>query len=412
MPTLTVSADDSATAMEEIVRKLGEDSYILSTERTGGKIHIKATNDIKPDIGRPALKRKKAFQDAMTHADNSLAPIDLVHNDMALEPNIVTLSGGSGASPAQKPAAHSASQSSVQSSGEKSGHNFHGDPSPRIGELEKLETRLNKITHMLDGMILTRREEAELGIGRNSYIAMQQAGFSAELVSSLRDTLNARDEKLGYKSFLRALSERLIVAEPASLMDQKHIFVVGPAGSGKSSLTAKLAVKRREMSMDARVRLIEIDRPGVTPCDGLKYHGRLLNMQIIKTTPENAADEYIDSTAPTITDICINPHDIPAVLNGLEKKLGAENMTVLVALPGGASARLIRQQCALFQSFNPVIALTRLDECETGPEEFSVLAEMGMKIGVFTGSRGLVDSIIFASMPALAQYLEDYCTEE
>jgi flagellar biosynthesis protein FlhF len=195
-------------------------------------------------------------------------------------------------------------------------------------------------------------------------------------------------------------------------MEQKHIFVVGPAGSGKSSLTAKLAVKRREMSMDATVRLIEIDKAGVTPCDGLKYHGRLLNMQISKTTPESAAEEYVDSTAPTITDICINPHDIPAVLDELEKKLGEENMTILIALPGGASARLIRQQCALYQSFNPIIALTRLDECETGPEEFSVLAEMGMKIGVFTGSRGLVDSIIFASMPALAQYLEDYCSEE
>ena len=402
MPTLTVSADDSATAMEEIVQKLGEDSYILSTEKTGGKIHIKATNDIKPEIGRPALKRKKAFQDAMTRADNNLAPVDLVQKDIALEPNIVSMSG---ATPAKNNTSNTA-----QTAGAK--HNATGDYSPRIGELEKLETRLNKITHMLDGMILTRHEEAELGIGRNSYIAMQQAGFSAELVSSLRDTLNARDEKLGCKSFLRALSEKLIVAEPASLMEQKHIFVVGPAGSGKSSLTAKLAVKRREMSMDATVRLIEIDKAGVTPCDGLKYHGRLLNMQICKTTPENAAEEYIDSTATTITDICINPNDIPAVLDELENKLGEENMTVLIALPGGASARLIRQQCALYQSFNPIIALTRLDECETGPEEFSVLAEMGMKIGVFTGSRGLVDSIIFASMPALAQYLEDYCSEE
>ena len=321
---------------------------------------------------------------------------------MVLEPNIVAMSGD----------AITKNITSEAARPKNSGKKGNGDYSTSIGELEKLETRLNKITHMLDGMILTRRDEAELGIGRNSYIAMQQAGFSSELVSSLRDTLNTRNEKLGCKSFLRELSERLIVTEPASLMEQKHIFVVGPAGSGKSSLTAKLAVKRREMSMDASIRLIEIDQPGVTPCDGLKYHGRLLNMQINKTTPESAPEEYIDSTAPTITDICINPHEIPAVLDTLEKKLGSENMTVLIALPGGASARLIRQQCALYQSFNPVIALTRLDECETGPEEFSVLAEMGMKIGVFTGTRGLVDSIIFASMPALAQYLEDYCSEE
>ena len=398
MPTLTVSADDSATAMEEIVQKLGENSYILSTEKTGGKIHIKATNDIKPEIGRPALKRKKAFQNALTRADSNLAPVNIAQNDMVLEPNIVSMS-------------NSAETKNITSEVARR-KNSNGNYSTSIGELEKLETRLNKITHMLDGMILTRRDEAELGIGRNSYIAMQQAGFSSELVSSLRDTLNTRNEKLGCKSFLRELSERLIVTEPASLMEQKHIFVVGPAGSGKSSLTAKLAVKRREMSMDANVRLIEIDQPGVTPCDGLKYHGRLLNMQINKTTPKSAQEEYIDSTAPTITDICLNPHDIPAVLDSLEIKLGSENMTVLIALPGGASARLIRQQCALFKSFNPVIALTRLDECETGPEEFSVLAEMGMKIGVFTGSRGLVDSIIFASIPALTQYLEDYCSEE
>ena len=402
MPTLTVSADDSATAMEEIVQKLGENSYILSTEKTGGKIHIKATNDIKPEIGRPALKRKKAFQNAMTRADSNLAPVNIAKNDMVMEPNIVSMSGDADTKNITSEAARL----------KNSGKNSNGDYSASIGELEKLETRLNKITHMLDGMILTRRDEAELGIGRNSYIAMQQAGFSSELVSSLRDTLNTRNEKLGCKSFLRELSERLIVTEPVSLMEQKHIFVVGPAGSGKSSLTAKLAVKRREMSMDATVRLIEIDQPGVTPCDGLKYHGRLLNMQINKTTPEIAPEEYIDSTAPTITDICINPHETPAVLDTLEKKLGSENMTVLIALPGGASARLIRQQCALYQSFNPVIALTRLDECETGPEEFSVLAEMGMKIGVFTGTRGLVDSIIFASIPALAQYLEDYCSEE
>ena len=56
-------------------------------------------------------------------------------------------------------------------------------------------------------------------------------------------------------------------------------------------------------------------------------------MQINKTTPESAPEEYIDSTAPTITDICINPHEIPAVLDTLEKKLGSENMTVLIACP-------------------------------------------------------------------------------
>ena len=128
MPTLTVSADDSATAMEEIVQKLGENSYILSTEKTGGKIHIKATNDIKPEIGRPALKRKKAFQNAMTLADRNLTPVNGTQNDMVLEPNIVSMSN---------------MQTKNISSEVARRKNSNGDYSASIGELKRNQIEQN-----------------------------------------------------------------------------------------------------------------------------------------------------------------------------------------------------------------------------------------------------------------------------
>ena len=157
--------------MEEIVQKLGENSYILSTEKTGGKIHIKATNDIKPEIGRPALKRKKAFQNAMTLADRNLAPVNGTQNDMVLEPNIVAMSGD----------AITKNITSEAARQKNSGKKGNGDYSTSIGELEKLETRLNKITHMLDGMILTRRDEAELGIAEIRILPCNRLGFRQSL---------------------------------------------------------------------------------------------------------------------------------------------------------------------------------------------------------------------------------------
>ena len=47
MTVLTVKAQDTATAMEEIVEKLGKDSFIIETKKIGDEILVKATNSPK-----------------------------------------------------------------------------------------------------------------------------------------------------------------------------------------------------------------------------------------------------------------------------------------------------------------------------------------------------------------------------
>ena len=46
MTTLTVQAADTATAMDQIVEKLGADAMILSTTKRNGKVIMQATNDL------------------------------------------------------------------------------------------------------------------------------------------------------------------------------------------------------------------------------------------------------------------------------------------------------------------------------------------------------------------------------
>lgn len=46
MPTITVSAADSATAMDQILSQLGDDALILDTKTRDGKVEISATNDL------------------------------------------------------------------------------------------------------------------------------------------------------------------------------------------------------------------------------------------------------------------------------------------------------------------------------------------------------------------------------
>lgn len=48
MGILTVRAPDSQQAMEEVLRRLGPEAYILSTRQRDGLIEIRAARDLPP----------------------------------------------------------------------------------------------------------------------------------------------------------------------------------------------------------------------------------------------------------------------------------------------------------------------------------------------------------------------------
>jgi len=51
MPTITVQAADSATAMDEIWEKLGPDAMIISTSKRNGRIVMEATTESETSHG-------------------------------------------------------------------------------------------------------------------------------------------------------------------------------------------------------------------------------------------------------------------------------------------------------------------------------------------------------------------------
>ena len=69
MPTITVQAADSATAMDEIWEKLGPDAMIISTSKRNGRIVMEATTEsvnqpwhrlLKPDLA--TFSKAKCWQ--------------------------------------------------------------------------------------------------------------------------------------------------------------------------------------------------------------------------------------------------------------------------------------------------------------------------------------------------------------
>ena len=55
----------------------------------------------------------------------------------------------------------------------------------------------------------------------------------------------------------------------------------------------------------------------------------------------------------------------------------------------------------------PMVAVTKLDECWVGAEEFSSLALNNARIGIVTGTKVLIDSIIEANENSLTKYMKE-----
>jgi len=65
MPTITVMAPDSALAMDEVIRQLGDGAYILSTSQQDGMIQIKATNEPMNAVPKRANAVQTVFEDEL-----------------------------------------------------------------------------------------------------------------------------------------------------------------------------------------------------------------------------------------------------------------------------------------------------------------------------------------------------------
>ena len=80
MPNVTVTAPDTATAMDEIWDRLGPDAMIVSTKKQHGKIVMEATTEVAAKPAEPALASAAGFGTLFTNQMIGKAPQRDVNN--------------------------------------------------------------------------------------------------------------------------------------------------------------------------------------------------------------------------------------------------------------------------------------------------------------------------------------------
>ena len=405
MTTITVSASDTAQAMDKIVERLGDDAMILETIKRDGRIEMIATDD-SPTTSLPSPRAKVPDEAELAFTGVSANRLSAVDGGRAGMPQAQKVDGLDVNIGATTAFTDLLDQQMVEMVKARSTTDHLTDRTANTSSQMDILEELRDLRSMLNGMMLTRPEGLDVTLGHAAPVRLQQAGFSPQVIHALHHHMVGLDPDDAVDAFMTALADRVIHNHAESVFDAKLVCVVGSSGSGKTTLATKIAAYFKENGISERITLASATGQGVGQNEDIKSYARLLNIRSTDFGIGELATAIQETSNRMIVDVDAGSSDALEAILAARQHLGRNRVSVVQAIPGGSSATMISHQCQLFQKLKPLIALTKLDECETRPAELSALALAGSGVGLLTGTTAIVGGIAIATTPILAQYLK------
>lgn len=364
MSKLTVKAMDTATAMDEIVNKLGPDAVILSTSKIDGKIVMEAASGTQPTQGR--LMNEKQFSNIL-------------------------------------------SEKMIDTPGKNKTNPGLEKMLPTAKEIQSLQSQMSQIQKMLSGLFITDLDGVNQDLSSNSRVILQQAGFSSQVLNDFKTAYLGKTFRNGCDQFLSDISSHLTYYDSESLLSKKFIFITGQSGTGRTTMVGKLTASLKEALPNKSVITAEMITSGQQRSSRLQDFCRLLNSQVYTIGVDTSASDFneIKSNEVMIVDMAMPVSNATEKLTEILPSVGPENVGIILTVPASTSAKMIEITLNDTKLLEPMVALTKLDECEVTTAEFSSFATINAKIGLFSASKSIADAPLFASESVLMQYLKE-----
>ena len=381
MTTYKFLASDSASAMEEVVKKLGPDALIISTSKRGNKVEIEATNNLS--------NHQKQKDNTGNFSDILHSKIDFLR---------------------EKQRNRIYNKTSNDYDAGNTGTTFVNQN--QSSEMVKVREQIKDLQNMLSGMVITDEKGLNEQTGNSVSLKLRKLEFTPEIVSSLKPAYDGLSVDRGLAAFIKAFANKIACEEIQDIFKSQVIFIVGPSGSGKTTLSAKLAARIMEDNKQMKPTLVSMESEVVNRREDLAYYSKLLNIPKINyQIEENCKNFESICSGQKIVDVSLITEESKYLIQNVRDQLGATKVTTILCLPSGSSKQLLTSQISKYMDFKPIIAFTKIDECQLFARELCVLANKHVKMGLITGSKTILGSVALSGPDVLARHLESYITD-
>ena len=375
--TTTVKAKDTSSAMEKVITELGEDCVILSTKKKNGMIEMTASNQMKYKSAVKKRYNKEKFS------------------------NIYSLKSGK-----------LKMNKEIIKKAEQVNSISRSINLETINKIIKKETSslLLKLDKKLENIYLTDYKNVTKNVIFSYYLKLKEIVFSSEILDKYHENLDKEEsfEVSKYKLY-RKLSEVLAAPYPERVFNSKLIMVTGPSGSGKTAMAAKIASTIVDKYGRNNIVLAELCRNSNTATENLKSYARLLNIPITNSLQNGDLSDtmILNDNARIVVDLAGNIETGNKVIEELEERHGDKNICSILCIQSGSSPDMIESTLKKIKAQRPIIALTKSDECNISAATLSCLASKKAKIGLVSGTKSIVDSLLFTDANILAKFMKE-----
>tara|TARA_B100000989_G_C19511356_1_gene459234 strand:+ start:408 stop:1556 length:1149 start_codon:yes stop_codon:yes gene_type:complete len=370
-------AKDIKTAQGLVSEEFGDDAIILSTKKNNGLVEIEASNSDEVIKKFPTKNtRNKNFS-------------KIFYKKLAEDTHDLKESR--------------AFQEEKNNTSEK---RLHSDDINK--KLNSLQNQISRFRKEISSMILTDDTSLCDNLSKSTTVKLKQKNFSSEVINKLNYSFQGKNIEEGKISFFRELSRKLVSHDFDRILNTKNIFVFGNSGSGKSTLVAKLASFISDERKEKKINFIDVTNSSTNHSEMLRGYSRVLGFKIMdfKNFDTRKLYDHEDNT--------INIFDFSGDLGLSVRKIkeiqdtGSElNFCSILALQSGSNSAMINNIWSKVKEIKPIVALTKLDECWTGAEELSALEHNKARIGIVTGTKVIIDSILKADENSLTKYMKE-----
>ena len=344
MVEITVKAADSASAMEEIEKRLGADAMIVSTNRIDGQIEIVATND-------DPSKYKKAPEPLVLDQNYKIKGFsDLLNSKLSAD---------------DKPLKSEGYEQHVQ-----------------IAETaENIKAEIDKLVEF------SSRSKVVEPNNTSAHEYFKMSGIKG----SLLDNSEHLGSNPSIKDVSKILAKSFINGKCDNFESSSIYIITGNAGAGKTLFSKKLQTLFET----------QIDAKSCTVFEEFKVKKSLTE---IKNWFSKNKSKIVDKKHVGII-VLSNLENIDDFMLNLSKLDSAIKISILNLMPVGNSYEYLIKNMPHRRLENEYLALTKLDLCDLSILEIAAFIELEHKCMFFSGVPSPEEGLYFAKVGQTADHI-------
>ena len=353
MAEITVRAIDSALAMEEIQKRLGDNALIISTQRIDGQIEITATDE---EIVKVEKESKPLVLGDLYRQDKFSSVLNRKVGE---------------AEAGQYPKSSDELYSAV------------------TNKIEKISKEISGLKLLIDNY--SESEAAEFG----TIDKLRLIGFMPATINKFNDLSNETEVGVAVRKLAKAF-----VNGKCRHFDESDIFVItGQKGSGKSTFSNKFISLQQDINT-------ETDYLSFSDQDKRKL------LTAVKSLNLSQDKHNASKRQALIIDTSNQENDLNLLMIDLSNANPEAKISIIQTVPVGSSYERLKKDYKIKSPEKHYWAFTKLDSYDLSVAEISAMIELENKCMFFSGMDKVKDGAYYSKVDQIEAYLLKKIKEE